>query len=63
MISNSEFCSHLSVKGGENKNIFKVIRAPKLYILYTLYQKTTGFDVECATSNQRVSQEIKKHSL
>lgn len=50
MISNSEFCSHLSVKGGENKNKFKVIRAPKMYILYFLYQKTTGFDVECATS-------------
>lgn len=29
-----------------------------MYILYTLYQKTTGFDVEFATSNQR-GQEIK----
>ena len=63
MISNSEFCSHLSVKGGENKNIFKVIRAPKMYVLYILHQKTTGFDVECATSNQRINQESRKHSL
>lgn len=63
MISNSEFCSHLSVKGGVNKNIFKVIRAPKMYILYILHQKTTGSDVEYATSNQRINQESKKHSL
>ena len=63
MISNSEFCSDLSVKNGKNKNIFKDIRPPKMYVLYIFYQKTTGFYVDCATSKQRVNQEIEKQDL